>query len=82
MNRKQRRSLSKQAGSKNAENISQQMTLFGKLPEKCSACSEPFDKKDKDMVNKWNVVVKQDVVRLFCPNCIEKTQEIIRNECE
>ena len=69
MNRKQRRSLSKQAGSKNAENISQQMSLFGKLPEKCSACSEPFDKKDKDMVNK-------------CPNCIEKTQEIIRNECE
>ena len=82
MNRKQRRSLSKQAGSKNSENISQQMTLFGKLPEKCSACSEPFDKKDKDMVNKWNVVVKQDVVRLFCPNCIEKTHEIIRNECE
>lgn len=82
MNRKQRRSLSKHAGADNAENISQQMSLFGKLPQQCSACSEPFDKKDKDMISQWSVVVKQEVVRLFCPECIKKTQEVIENERE
>ena len=82
MNRKQRRALAKQAGAEGAENIANQMTMFGKLPDKCSACSAPFDKKDKEMVSEWNVVVKQEVVRLFCPNCIQKTREVIENECK
>jgi len=29
------------------------------------------------MVQSWNVVVKQETVRIFCPECIKKTQEII-----
>ena len=82
MNRKQRRALSKQVGKNGAENIANQMTMFGNLPEQCSACTEPFDKKDKEMVRSWNVVVNQEVVRLFCPKCIQKTREVIENECE
>jgi hypothetical protein len=61
--------------------MSQQVALFSKLPEQCSACAEPFDKKNKEMVNEWNVVVRQEVVRLFCPHCIAKTKEVIENEC-
>ncbi|MEK9770156.1 MAG: hypothetical protein VW683_14680, partial [Betaproteobacteria bacterium] len=80
VNRKLRRSLSKQTGSDSAEKMSQQVALFSKLPEQCSACAEPFDKKNKEMVNEWNVVVRQEVVRLFCPHCIAKAKEAIENE--
>ena len=41
--------------------------------------SETFDKLDKDMVKSWSVVVKQEVVRLFCPKCIKKAKEVIFN---
>jgi len=29
------------------------------------------------MVFSWSVVVKQETVRLFCPECIEKTKEVL-----
>ncbi len=49
MNRKQRRAMTKQAGAEASDAIANKMTAFGKLPDKCSACTEPFDKKDRDM---------------------------------
>jgi len=66
-------------GEKATENFAEKISQFGKLPEQCSACSETFDKKDKDMIQSWSVVVKQDVVRLFCPSCIKKTKEALNN---
>ena len=77
MNRATRRTMKKKMGEENTENIVEKISRFSKLPESCSACQEPFDKKDKDMVLSWSVVAKQDVVRLFCPECIRKTQEIL-----
>lgn len=77
MNRKTRRSMQKQMGKDSAENLAEKIFQFEKLPEFCSACQDPFDKKNKEMISSWNVVVKQEVVRLFCPECIKKTQEVI-----
>jgi len=57
--------------------MADKVQLFGKLPQACDVCQEPFDKKDKDMVFSWNVVVRQEAVRLFCPECISKAQTII-----
>ena len=53
--------------------------LFGNLPEECSACTEPFDKQNKEMVMSWNVVVreKEDIVRLYCPSCWKAAQEAV-----
>ncbi len=82
MNRKTRRAMGRQMGTDAQEKMSQQVANFGRLPEQCSACTEPFDKKDREMIAAWSVVVKQDVVRLFCPECIKKTQEIIENGSE
>ena len=78
MNRKQRRTLKKKL-SKPEQELAQQVALFGMLPDSCSACQKSFDKKDKDMVFSWSVVVhnKTEAVRLFCPECIEKTKELI-----
>lgn len=81
MNRKQKRAVKKQMGTEATENLSEKIFQFNKLPEKCSACNNPFDKKDKEMAQSWNVVVRQEVVRLFCPTCIKKTREVL-GECQ
>jgi hypothetical protein len=79
MNRETRRAMSKEMGEDATENLTQKISQFGKLPSQCSACTEPFDKQDRDMLASWSVVVKQEVVRLFCPHCIKKAQEVIDN---
>ena len=77
MNRKQRRALKKI--SKPEQEMAEKVALFGLLPDSCSACQKSFDKKDKDMVFSWSVVVhnETEAVRLFCPKCINKTKELI-----
>ena len=81
MNRKQRRAakreLKKQHGVE--DEVAEKMMLFGNLPEECSACTEPFDKQNKEMVMSWNVVVreKEDIVRLYCPSCWKAAQEAV-----
>ena len=79
MNRKQKRAMKKHLTKDVNEKLSQKISQFGNLPEQCSTCSETFDKLDKDMVKSWSVVVKQEVVRLFCPKCINKAKEVIQN---
>ena len=77
MNRKQRRAMEKQVGGKTSQNFSDKISQFNKLPEQCSVCAEPFDQKDRAMLASWNVVVRQEVVRLFCPRCMNKAKEVI-----
>ena len=57
--------------------MASQVEQFGKLPQACDACREEFDKRDKEMVQSWSVVVKQETVRLFCPECINKAKEVL-----
>jgi len=64
MNRKQRRKISK----KNRK-VEEQISLFQNLPDYCLVCESDFDKKDREMVSSWNVVVKEEKVRLYCPDC-------------
>jgi hypothetical protein len=75
MNRKQRRSQKKASSAQ--KRLAAQTTLFGKLPDRCNICQKEFDKTNRDMVLSWSVVVREEAqtVRLFCPACIEKTQE-------
>lgn len=77
MNRKQRRAIKKQVGADAQEKMSNQIAQFGKMPELCGICQKEFDKKNKEMVESWSVVVKQDVVRLFCPDCMNKAKEVL-----
>jgi len=78
MNRKSRRALAKASPAE--KQMADQVALFGKLPESCTLCSEAFDKKDRDMLSSWKVVVIQETVRLYCPCCIEQTEEKVENE--
>ena len=77
MNRKQRRALNKNMDRETANNLAQKISQFDKLPQQCNACQKEFDKKNKNMVQSWSVVVKQEVVRLFCPECIKAAKEIL-----
>jgi len=77
MNRQQRRTLEKKVGKKGMEELTQKVFEFSSIPEQCGSCHEPFDKKDKAMVQSWRVVVRQEAVRLFCPECIDKVKEIL-----
>ena len=79
MNRKSRRALEKYAKSAEVNPMAEKMFQFSKLPEQCSACETAFDKRDREMVQNWKVLVRQEVIRLFCPECIELAKEAIGN---
>tara|TARA_R100001163_G_C5068188_1_gene208125 strand:- start:4670 stop:4915 length:246 start_codon:yes stop_codon:yes gene_type:complete len=77
MNRQQRRALEQRIGKSKATSIEQQLNQFEKLPQQCSACANEFDKQNREMLQTWQVVVTGPNVRIFCPTCIQKTQEIL-----
>ena len=77
MNRKTKRAMKKKMGSEATDRLANQVALFSKLPDACSSCAKEFDKKDVEMIKTWKVVVRQDKVRLFCPDCISKAMEAI-----
>ena len=81
MNRKQRRSLGKQAKKEGDVELEQKMHLFGKLPDECLSCSKSFNKQDKDMVSTWQVVVREEEgkVNLYCPTCWNAALEVTKD---
>jgi len=82
MNRKQRREVERHTKKSGAKNLAEKISQFENLPQHCSVCQNSFDKRNKDMIQSWRVVVRQQTVRLFCPDCIEKTQEILNERPE
>ena len=82
--RKLRRKQAKK-GKKNAEKaLATKVALFGHLPNKCLTCEAPFDKLDREQVMSWNVVVRQEEekVHLYCPNCWDNAQQIVKDYME
>ena len=73
-----KRQLKKQGGVE--DELADKMLMFDRLPNECSACVKPFDKKDRDMVSSWNVVVRKDEqqVRLYCPTCWDAAQKAVK----
>jgi predicted RNA-binding Zn-ribbon protein involved in translation (DUF1610 family) len=68
------------AKKKRAEKeLQDKMNMFDKLGDACMTCDKPFDKKDREQVQSWNVVVrkKENKVNLYCPECWTKAQDII-----
>ena len=85
MNREQRRAAAKQAERDGNPELEEKITLFGKLPDNCMVCEAEFDKKDKEMVQNWSVVVhdNKEEVRLYCPTCwdqaVKLVEEVLHN---
>ena len=86
MNRKQRRERQralKKAG-KSGSDMEQKLGLFDKIPKNCLTCNKDFDKKNKEMVMSWSVVVreKEGKVRLYCPTCWDKAIQFTKKHLE
>ena len=79
MNRAQRRAAAKQARKDENPELEEKITLFGKLPDHCMVCETDFDKKNKEMVQSWSVVVhdKKEEVRLYCPTCWAQAMKLV-----
>ena len=76
MNRAQRRKL----GIKGKKpDLEKKIGLFDKLPNRCTNCLCPYDKKDKEMIKTWTVVVreKEGKVNLYCPKCWNDANKLI-----
>ena len=58
--------------------LQKKVGLFSKLADHCLVCQKGFDKKDKEMVMNWSVVVKEEIVRLYCPECWERANNLIK----
>ena len=61
------------------EDLSQKVGMFDKLPDECTSCQGHFDKKDREMVSSWYVIVKEEEARvnLYCPPCWEAAQKVL-----
>jgi len=79
MNREQRRAMAKREKKQGNPEMSEKVALFGKIGDACLVCNKPFDKKDREMVMSWNVIVreKEEVVNLYCPECWSGAVELL-----
>jgi hypothetical protein len=57
--------------------LQKKVGLFNKLTDHCLVCEKDFDKKDKEMVMSWSVVVKEENVRLYCPECWGAAKKLV-----
>jgi hypothetical protein len=73
------RKLKRNQEKKAKKDLQKKLGMFEKLGDECLVCSAPFDKKSKQQVKEWFVVVRkeQGVVNLYCPPCWEKGQKMI-----
>jgi len=70
----------KKTKKKQDKDMKEKIGLFHMIPDECLSCTEPFDKTNKEQVTTWNVVVREEekVVRLYCPDCWDKAQNLIK----
>ena len=77
LKRQIKRKKEKKAKKKLAKEVKRQVSLFRLLPEVCSACNAPFDKKNREHYMTWRVAVNEEhqKVALVCPECQENTDD-------
>jgi hypothetical protein len=74
------RKIARNKAKKHKKEMKELLGLFDKMGDECAACLAPFDKKLKEHAMTWKVVVREQeqVVRLYCPDCWNKTTEAIK----
>tara|TARA_R110002020_G_scaffold78629_1_gene197609 strand:+ start:110 stop:367 length:258 start_codon:yes stop_codon:yes gene_type:complete len=74
-----KKKLRKKKQKEAEEKMSETLGLFGKLPDHCLACKLPYNKKSKKAALHWRVTVdsKEEVVKLYCPQCWAIAQQMI-----
>tara|TARA_Y100000296_G_C4943714_1_gene142757 strand:+ start:85 stop:369 length:285 start_codon:yes stop_codon:yes gene_type:complete len=77
--KKIQRRIKKAKKKKLEQELNEKISMFSRLEDFCLVCEKPFDKKDKDMVQSWYIVVrkKQNKVNLYCPECWKRANNLI-----
>ena len=72
--------MARNKAKKQKKEMKELLGLFDKLGDECAACEAPYDKTSKEQAMTWKVVVreKEEIVRLYCPDCWNKTTEAIK----
>ena len=54
-----------------AEATKSKMESYSKIPDNCTACEKPFDKKNREQVFSWMMQIyeEKNIYNLFCPEC-------------
>ena len=80
LKRKMARNRAKKEQKEFEKVMKKQLMMFDKLGAECAACKEPYDKKSKEHAATWKVVVreKEEKVRLYCPSCWDKANNLIK----
>lgn len=70
----------KKTNKEKQKDLSQKLNMFDRLPDECYACEAPFDRKNKQQVQSWFVVVKnaEQSVKVYCPECWDKSQKSLQ----
>ena len=71
----------KKSHKQTQRDLKEKVGMFDLLPENCLTCLEPFDKMNKEQVQSWFVVVKNEEkkVRLYCPDCWQKAKDVVED---
>ena len=79
LGRKIRRAAAKQKKKLAEKEMAEKIALFDRLPDSCLVCDTPFDKKDKESVQSWCVVIreKEEKVNLYCPECWHRANSLV-----
>jgi hypothetical protein len=74
-----KRKIKRETHKNSKKDFSKKVGLFNKIPDMCLTCNKKFDKKNKEMVMTWNVVVnrQKEEVRLYCSECWNKAKGLI-----
>ena len=71
----------KKAKKRQAEKeMKEKIGLFSKLEDCCLVCEKPFDKQNKEMVQSWCVVVREEKgqVNLYCDECWDRANTMVK----
>ena len=74
-----KRKIARDKAKRAKKELKKKMSMFETIGDECAMCQKPFDKKSKEHAMTWNVVVreKEDVVRIYCPDCWDAAMKII-----
>jgi len=74
--RKMMRKKYKFAKKEAEKTLTAMLNKFDRLASKCLICNKMFDKKNKEMVQSWSVVVGTDKINLYCPTCWKRANTV------
>jgi hypothetical protein len=61
------------------QKLQKQTAAFLKHPKECCVCKTEFE-RTTETVKTWQVVIREERVRLTCPNCWSIIQEVVEKD--